>query len=84
MTDVKSGEVIDATELGVLQTTRNWASLTAVVGTKASGPLHAATIVVEHSDPFMDGRPRTIRIDFDDGRRIGGVLVTPSRTGSRR
>ena len=74
ITNVASGDVIEATTLGVLQTTKAWASLTGIASVRPSGELRAATIIVEHADPFVDGHPRTIVIDIDGRPRIIGVL----------
>jgi len=69
-----SGEVLEATDLGVLQTTMEWASVTAMMRARPSGEPHAATLIIEHADPFVDGRPRTITIDVAGRPRITGVL----------
>jgi N-acyl-D-amino-acid deacylase len=69
-----SNEIIDAVDLGVLQTTKDWDSFTAIVRARPSGELRAATIVVEHADPFVEGRRRTVAIDVDGRPRITGVL----------
>ena len=74
VTNTASGEVLDATDLGVLQTTKDWASMTAMVRARPSGETRAATLIVEHADPFVDGRPRTVTIDVDGRPRITGVL----------
>jgi hypothetical protein len=68
------GETLDAIEIGVLQTAKDWASVTAMVRDKSSGAAHAATIIVEHADPFVDGRPRTVTIAVEGRPRITGVL----------
>jgi hypothetical protein len=31
-------------------------------------------VIVEHADPFVDGRPRTVTIDMAGRPRITGVL----------
>jgi hypothetical protein len=74
ITSAASGEMLEATDLGVLQTTKDWASVTAMVRARPSGETHAARLIVEHADPFVDGRPRTITIDVDGRPRITGVL----------
>ena len=74
ITSAASGEMLEATDLGVLQTTRDWASVTAMVRARPSGEARAAILIVEHADPFVDGRPRTITIDVDGRPRITGVL----------
>jgi N-acyl-D-amino-acid deacylase len=74
ITSAASGEMLEATDLGVLQTTKDWASVTAMVRARPSGEAHAAILIVEHADPFVDGRPRTITIDVDGRPRITGVL----------
>jgi N-acyl-D-amino-acid deacylase len=67
MTDSRSGEVIEATDLGVLQMTKTWASFTAMMRIQPSGERRAATVVVEQADPFVDGHPQTISIELDNG-----------------
>lgn len=52
--------VFSATELGVLQTTRDWASLTA----RTSGGSFV-TVIVERADPFAAGQPTTLTLDVD-------------------
>ena len=74
ITDAASGEVLEATDIGVLQTAKNWASVTAMLRGPRSGDVRAATIVVEHADPFVDKQPRTVTIDVDGRPRITGVL----------
>jgi N-acyl-D-amino-acid deacylase len=74
ITSAASGEILEATDLGVLQTTKDWASVTAMVRARPSGEAHAAILIVEQADPFVDGRPRTITIDVDGRPRITGVL----------
>jgi N-acyl-D-amino-acid deacylase len=74
ITNAASGEMLEATDLGVLQTTKDWASVTAMVRARPSGEAHAAILIVEHADPFVDGRPRTVTIDVDGRPRITGVL----------
>ena len=38
------------------------------------GDVRAATIVVEHADPFVEKRPRTVTVDVAGRPRITGVL----------
>jgi N-acyl-D-aspartate/D-glutamate deacylase len=49
LTDAKSGTVWTADRLGVLQTTRGWASLTAILRNK-SGGTRVATLTLDHAD----------------------------------
>jgi hypothetical protein len=74
ITNAASGEVLEAADLGVLQTTKDWASVTAMMRARPSGEAHSTTLTVEHADPFVDGRPRTFTIDVDGRPRISGVL----------
>jgi hypothetical protein len=53
-----------------LQTTKNWASVTAIVTSRPSGAMHAATVVVEQADPFVDGHPPTVHIYLGDGSKM--------------
>jgi len=69
-----NGDVFDAVDIGVLQTTKDWASVTAMLRVNSSGDVRAATIIVEHADPFADGHPRTVTVAIDGRPRIIGVL----------
>src|SRR4029453_5188032 len=59
ITSAASGEMLEATDLGVLQTTKDWPTVPAMGGARRPGETHAAILIVEHADPFVDGRPRT-------------------------
>jgi len=65
--------VIDAPGLGVLQTARQWASVTGV-GHRSPGDEHAFTVIVEYADPFVAGNPRTATIERAGQPTLSGVL----------
>ena len=67
--NLKTREVTEASDLGVLQTAKDWASFTAVVRMRPALEPAAATIIVEHADPFVDRHPRTVTV------RVGGLPV---------
>jgi len=49
LTDVRTGTAWSATALGVLQTTKGWGSITAILKDKA-GSTRAATLTLDHAD----------------------------------
>jgi N-acyl-D-aspartate/D-glutamate deacylase len=86
--DPRTGTVIEARELGLLQTTAQWASFTGIARvreTDGSESTRALTVIVEQADPLVDGRPGTVTVDVDGRERItgplppGAVAVSPIR-----
>jgi len=67
--DPGTGDTYEASELGMVQTTTNWASVTAIVVNRATGAMHAATVVLD-DDRAAGGRPRTVHIYLDDGSKM--------------
>jgi N-acyl-D-amino-acid deacylase len=63
-----------AVDFGVLQTAKNWSAFTATLQLRPSGATRAATVIVEHADPFVPGSPRTVAITLDGQRTLSGVL----------
>jgi N-acyl-D-amino-acid deacylase len=61
MLDPHEAMRIDATDVGVLQTAGRWESFTAMVR-MAAGDAQAATVILEHTDPFTAGSPRTLTV----------------------
>jgi N-acyl-D-aspartate/D-glutamate deacylase len=57
---------VQSAQLGVLQTTDKWASITARVRNAAGGDERTALIIVEESDPFDEGQP-TVTVSLDGG-----------------
>ena len=64
----------EATDLGVLQTMKGWASFTAILRSRGSGEPQAATVIVEHADPFVGGNRRTVTIRFESGTIVSSAL----------
>lgn len=60
LTDPASGDVMEATQLGVLQTGAQWGSITGVLRRRSSGEERPFTATLERRDPFVDGAPMTI------------------------
>jgi N-acyl-D-aspartate/D-glutamate deacylase len=58
-----------ATELGVLQTADKWATFTARVRQSMTGEERSALLIVEHADPFDEGRA-TMTIALDGGSPV--------------
>jgi len=67
--DPGTGDTYEASGLGMVQTTTNWASVTAIVVNRATGAMHAATVVLD-DDRAAGGRPRTVHIYLDDGSKM--------------
>ena len=65
---------IEAIELGVLQTTRSWASVTARFPSAAAGSNRFMTFVIERADPFVAGHPATVTVDVGDAGGVSGTL----------
>src|SRR5262249_26207813 len=72
--DSHGNALIDATDLGVLQTTKQWASITGVARRSPSGERRPFTLIVEQSDPFVAGHPRTMTLERPDQPPLSGVL----------
>jgi hypothetical protein len=69
---------VETTELGVLQTARDWASVTARIPAGATGRVRFVTVIVERADPFVAAHPTTVAVDVDDAGAVSGPLK-PSR-----
>ena len=67
------GAVFEAADIGVLQSTKDWVSFTAVVGARGSIDREAVSVVVERADPFLPGRPRTVTLSMPTGTLSGAV-----------
>jgi N-acyl-D-amino-acid deacylase len=64
----------EAIELGVLQTTRDWASVTARFPPAAAGSARFMTLIIERADPFVAGHPTTVTVAVSDGGGATGTL----------
>ncbi len=61
--------------LGMLQTASGWASITGRARVGPAGTERSFTLIVERSDPFVDGAPSTIRLILDGLDPIEGSLA---------
>jgi N-acyl-D-aspartate/D-glutamate deacylase len=68
------GTNYEAFDVGVLQTTREWASFTAIVQSRGSSERRALSVIVERADPFINRHPRTVTIVGDGVPAISGPL----------
>ena len=66
--------LIDAVSLGVLQTRKDWASITGTARSQPGGVLRPFTAVVEQADPFAAGTPRTLSVEVAGQPALTGVL----------
>jgi hypothetical protein len=64
---------LDAVDLGVLQTTTAWATISGMART-GGGATRPFTAIVELADPFVAGRPRTVSIAVQGEPLVSGVL----------
>jgi hypothetical protein len=74
LTNTKTREVTEASDIGVLQTAKDWSAFTAIVRTGPALEPTAVTVIVEQADPFADGHPRTVTIRSAGGAITSGVL----------
>lgn len=70
------GMSIEADALGVLQTTGQWASITAIARLRPSGEHHAVLIVVDRADPARSDERATVRIAISGVMDAIGTLPT--------
>ena len=83
--DPRTSTVIEARELGFLQTTARWASFTGVARVRDGvGPesTRALTVIVEQADPFVEGSPPTLTVDVEGRERISSTLSPGAVTSS--
>jgi hypothetical protein len=74
LTNTKTREVTEASDIGVLQTAKDWSAFTAIVRTGPAVAPTAVTVIVEQADPFADGHPRTVTVRGAGGAVTSGVL----------
>jgi N-acyl-D-amino-acid deacylase len=72
--DPHGAVLVEAVDLGVIQTTRRWASVTGTTRDAPGGDLGAFTVTVEQADPFVAGTPRTVTIERGGRPPLSGVL----------
>ena len=68
------GLSIDADELGVLQTSGPWASITAMARVRPSGDHHAVLIVVDRADPSRTDDRAVVRLAIAGVAEVTGTL----------
>jgi N-acyl-D-amino-acid deacylase len=71
--DSKSGDVIAATEIGLLQTADRWASFTARLRMSSSAPEQWGVVIVDRGDPAARNLTH-VSVLVDGRERVGGVL----------
>jgi N-acyl-D-aspartate/D-glutamate deacylase len=69
LTDPASGDVMEATTLGVIQLAARWGSVTGILRRKSNGEERPFTATIERADPFVDGTPQTLTLE------LGGDIV---------
>jgi len=72
LTDAKTRTVWTATSLGVLQTTKGWASVTAILKNKA-GNTKAATLTLDHADGGADSPVVSVALGNDAAVALPGT-----------
>src|SRR6266851_2818342 len=74
LTNTKTREVTETSDIGGLQTTKDWASFTAIIRMRPAREPAAVTVIVEHADPLVDGHPRTVTMKAGALAAMSGVL----------
>ena len=80
LTDSRSGLSIDTGDLGVLQVTEGWASLSGVAAVE--GVAHPLLVIFEESDSSADGNS-TVSLRLGNDYRVSSVLPTIRITAGR-
>jgi N-acyl-D-aspartate/D-glutamate deacylase len=78
LADASSTTVLEGTELGVLQTTTNWASFTARIRNRVTKAEGLVTVIVERADPFVAGNLPTVFVQVDNVLSVSGTLREPA------
>jgi hypothetical protein len=74
LVDAHGAALIDVAGLGVLQTMKDWASITGTTRSQPAGVLRPFTAVVEQADRFAPGTPRTFSVEVAGQPPLTGVL----------
>ena len=72
--DAHGSTLLDASDLGVLQTAKDWASITGMARSQPGGAPRPFTAVFERADPFVAGTPRTLSVEVPGQPAVTGVL----------
>jgi len=78
LADAGSSTVLEGTELGVLQTTKDWASFTARIRNRITKAEGLVTVIVERADPFIAGNRPTVFVQVDHVLSVSGTLREPA------
>jgi N-acyl-D-amino-acid deacylase len=78
LADAGSSTVLEGTELGVLQTTKDWASFTARIRNRITKAEGLVTVIVERADPFIAGNRPTVFVQVDNVLSVSGTLREPA------
>jgi N-acyl-D-amino-acid deacylase len=73
------GATFQSTGLGLLQTTKGWASVTGRGRVSPSGEERAFVLVIEDADPFAPNRSPTVRIQIEGRSELRRYLTVSSR-----
>jgi len=68
------GGVLEGSDIGVLQTTRDWSAFTALAQRRGSAERVAVLVIVEQADPFVGRRERTVTVRTGDQLTTTAVL----------
>jgi N-acyl-D-aspartate/D-glutamate deacylase len=77
LADASSTTVLEGTEIGVLQTTKDWATFTARVKNRLTKAEGLITVIVERADPTIAGHPPTVSVEVDNVLGVNGTLREP-------
>ena len=80
LTDTSSGLSFDTGDMGVLQVTEGWASLSGVA--MVEGVVRPLLVIFEEADPSADGRA-TVSLQLGDDYRVSGGIPTVKVTAGR-
>jgi N-acyl-D-amino-acid deacylase len=78
LADAGSSTVLEGTELGVLQTTKDWASFTARIRNRITNAEGLVTVIVERADPFISRNLPTVFVQVDNVLSVSGTLREPA------
>ena len=74
ITDLGSGAEWRSVSIGVVQSTRQWASATGWLQLGTDGEQRAFTLTMEAADPHVDAQPRTVTLDVQGLPRVRGIV----------
>jgi N-acyl-D-amino-acid deacylase len=74
LADRNSNTVLEGTEMGLLQTTKDWATFTARIRNRRTKAEGLVTVIVERADPAVAGHPPTVSVDVDNILGVNGAL----------